>query len=854
MSERKEINKSSLGFFSGRLSTVTIFIVLNGFILATLAFLLVRLTTNDMKMMDAVAATRDISQMTEQVAGDIQRKSTILASLYAAYDAGKLDEATLRAKTNQISMGPAATGTLPDGSGYVWMTDKGHWQFDSLSPQTASLKSFDPLIGYPDYDLFKDVIDTLGIAKPRYLSGMDWKALQSDKGSPLGKLAVKTRLADGGMGVLILSIPKGRIFGEMLGSKQEQISHVVVKDAETGELIIDIGDTSGESVFSKSTQVHNLLLIGDRHLDISFSVKPVRVSRYIDMAPLGGAVLVLLMSVLAAILAQRNQRQNKKLAEMSETLEDAHHELQSKKSERDKLLHALRKSERENRAIVNSVSDVIFETDEAGKIVFLNETWKRMTQRDVQDTRGKSLFDMLQPSDQARHRDMFEELVRGVRQAYREEARFDVGNGIYKPVELAFSMLRMAEDKSIRVVGTITDIEKRRRAETALRAAEHRFRSIFENSISGIYQTSPDGHILNANPALAEILGYSSPEDLILSVTDIGNQIYTDQADRENFVSKLLFEGRILGFESQVRRKDGRVIWITENARVVHSEKGGVAYYEGNISDITERKQSEEALRQARTQAEMSERSRMDFLSNMSHELRTPLNAVIGFSEIIKDELLGPVGVKEYKEYAYDIYNSGNNLLRVISEILEFSKIASGNRELNISSFRLAKAIKSCLVIMGSRIQQSGIDLVVNLPEDLPEVLAEELGIKQVMLNLLSNAVKFTDRGGRIEIAAAVQPDGQMFIDVIDTGIGMNKEDVKRAMEPFAKLDMSFSGMKEGTGLGLTIAESIMKLHSGELTLISEKGAGTTARIIIPAFRVLREHNVPDAQHLKVVK
>ncbi len=565
----------------------------------------------------------------------------------------------------------------------------------------------------------------------------------------------------------------------------------------------------------------------------------------ITMSPWVALTGLLALTFTGAFVAEKKYRQDQKIAEMSKTLEGAHHELQTRISERDKLFHELRKSERDHRAVINSVSDVIFETDENGRIVFVNETWKRLTGRETKETHGKLLFSMLEAGERTRQREMFEQFVRGERQAYRSEARLDMGHNLFRSVELTFSMMRMTEDKSVRIVGTMTDIEQRHRAEMALREAEQRYRTIFENSISGIYQSLPEGRYISVNPALAEILGYASPEDLIERVMDIDHQIYVHPESRREFTQKLLFEGRLSGVESEVFRKDGTKIWIMENARVVRSDKGGVEYYEGSVWDITENKAAEEAMRNARIQAEISSRSRMEFLANMSHELRTPLNAVIGFSEIIKNEVMGPLGSPSYKEYAQDIYESGSQLLKIITEILEVSKIETGNRELRITSMKVTPAIRSCLSIMAPRIEQSGVEVTMNLPESLPDLLAEELGFKQIMLNLVGNAIKFTEKGGKVIVSARMENDGSMVIDVTDTGIGMTEEEVKKAMQPFSKVDMSFSGMKAGTGLGLTIVDSLVRLHGGQFRLISQKGEGTIARIVMPASHVLQKNVTP---------
>jgi two-component system, cell cycle sensor histidine kinase PleC len=206
---------------------------------------------------------------------------------------------------------------------------------------------------------------------------------------------------------------------------------------------------------------------------------------------------------------------------------------------------------------------------------------------------------------------------------------------------------------------------------------------------------------------------------------------------------------------------------------------------------------------------------------------------------------MGPLGTATYKEYAQDIYDSGNYLLKIISEILEVSKIETGNRELNQTNFPLIRAMKSCMTIMAARIEQSGVAVTVQVPDDLPQVLAEELGMKQVLLNLIGNAVKFTPRGGSVSVSARVEEGGgELVIEVADTGIGMTPAEIAKAMQPFGKVDGNFSTMKEGTGLGLTIVDSLVRLHGGRFELNSRKGEGTVARVILPATRVMRASNV----------
>lgn len=804
-----------------------------------------------MKMAEMRRVTRDIVQMTDNAIRATERSVTALAHFYAEVGEKSQDEvADYYSVPQLLTEGGASLGMV------IWATDKNVWYMEDLAGKTR-VHEYRANIGWPSYRDLMNVMASLPYGHVGYIYRGAWPVFSqpvSDPGQAPLALVTKIRLPQGGTGVLLAMTTPESILGRLWSERQDDISRVTIRSRESGHVLFDkrFHIQSGVMELAPET-VTDTLQLGGQYWELRFDMRPSGVATAIGASPWIAVVVTLLVTMLVMVSVERRQRQEKKLDEMSRTLKGAHSELQNRISERDQLFHALRKSERENRAVINSVSDVIFETDETGKIVFLNETWKRITHAEVADTVGQSLFQLIDPADQLKQKEMFEELVRGERQAYRIETRLAVGHDSYKPVEIAFSMLRMAEDKTIRVVGTITDIEKRRRAEAAMRQAEQRFRSIVENSVSGIYQLSPEGKFLSANPALAEILGYDSPADLIDSVNDIGADVYANPEDRKVFVDKLLFEGRVTGVETEVIRKDGKKIWIMENARVVRSEKGKVEYFEGSIWDVTERKLAEDAMRDARLQAEISSRTRMEFLANMSHELRTPLNAVIGFAEIIKDEVMGKLGVPVYKEYAQDIYDSGNHLLKIISEILEVSKIDTGNRELAVTNFRLARALKSCMTIMSSRVDQAKVSVRISLPEDLPEILAEELGIKQIMLNLIGNAIKFTPEGGSVDVTARVDnATGEMQIDVTDTGIGMSEDEIKKAMQPFGKVDNNFSTMKAGTGLGLTIVESLVGLHGGRFQLISEKGKGTTARVILPPFRVLRPQQ-DDAGHLKVV-
>jgi PAS domain S-box-containing protein len=384
-------------------------------------------------------------------------------------------------------------------------------------------------------------------------------------------------------------------------------------------------------------------------------------------------------------------------------------------------------------------------------------------------------------------------------------------------------------------------IDQHYRTAAALGESERKYRDIYENAIEGIFQTSPDGRMLSANPALARIYGYETPDEVLQALQDVSQQLYVDATRRTEFVRQLERQEVIYSFESEIMRKDGKLIWIDETARAVRDSAGRLLYYEGKVEDITERKAADQAMRMAKEQADFANRAKTEFLANMSHELRTPLNAVIGFSEIIKGEMFGPVGRPEYVEYARDIHDSGRLLLELINDILDMSKIEAGKKELQDSIIDIGRVALSSVRLVHPRAELGCVAIEVELPPDLPTVRAEELSMKQIVTNLLTNAVKFTPEGGKVLLSAKVEADGQMAMSVADTGIGIAPEDMDKALAPFGQIESSLSNKTQGTGLGLPLAKALVHLHGGTLTLESTRGSGTTVTIRLPADRVNRQ-------------
>jgi signal transduction histidine kinase len=254
-------------------------------------------------------------------------------------------------------------------------------------------------------------------------------------------------------------------------------------------------------------------------------------------------------------------------------------------------------------------------------------------------------------------------------------------------------------------------------------------------------------------------------------------------------------------------------------------------------SDITDLKESERKLIQARSQAEMANHAKSEFLANMSHELRTPLNAIIGFSEIIAHELFGPLDNEKYLDYMKDIHQSSLHLLSIINDVLDMSKIEAGKLELSKEPLNIRHLIGEVVRMMRERADSRGIELVTKLAEGEVEIWADERAIKQIFLNLLSNAIKFSRDGGEVCIRAVSAKPGLVVVEFEDHGIGMNEEELERALQPFGQAKPSTTRNYGGTGLGLPITKGLIEAHGGKLAIESRAGQGTTARISLPTER-----------------
>ncbi|MHA1536413.1 MAG: sensor histidine kinase [Alphaproteobacteria bacterium] len=364
-----------------------------------------------------------------------------------------------------------------------------------------------------------------------------------------------------------------------------------------------------------------------------------------------------------------------------------------------------------------------------------------------------------------------------------------------------------------------------------------------------VYAEGPEGSLSPPNVvsfgAVLLVLGYyvfvsirlllSTAAALITSILYIAAQIHLggSSAIDAGMEASLLVGCNALGFSMlyrlQVLRR--REYMVLQDARDANRRLRAKSRELNNLARTHAR---------SRDEAVLADRSKSEFLAHMSHELRSPLNAILGFAEIMKKQIFGPIEPVRYLDYVEDIHASGSHLIAVINDILDLSKSESGKFELNETSVSLPATIEASLRLVGGRAADGSVRLSNESPTDLPEIRADERRLLQILINLLTNAVDFTPAGGCVSVGGAVREDGKLALWVADTGEGIAKSDIPRILEAYGQADVSRDRQGKGTGLGLPIAKSMMEQHGGTLDVDSAVGEGTTVMLVFPGERLLR--------------
>jgi PAS domain S-box-containing protein len=478
----------------------------------------------------------------------------------------------------------------------------------------------------------------------------------------------------------------------------------------------------------------------------------------------------------------------------------------------------------------------VFETDAKGKWTLANDAWVRMSGLSAEESLGDGWKKRVHEADFAGVEEAWNVAV-SAGSVFARSFRLVTPDGTLRQVAARTASVTAAGTTGF--LGVIEDLTERRRAEEAVKSSAVCLRSVVEAVMEGVVLLNQQGAVISWNRSAEAMFGY--PESEAVGKTVLALFAPDEQAGLRNTLAQAAREEalhtphtrNVLGL-----RRDGKTFPVEIALSAWRSGEAGdtaaETFYTATIRDVSQFTQAED-MRREKEMAEEANRAKSQFMANMSHELRTPLNAIIGFSEILHDRTFGDLNNKQ-ERYIDNILNSGRHLLQLINDILDLTKIEAGSVEMEYVAFPLAVAVGNVESLTRALAAKKNLAMEIDLPADLPVVIADQAKLKQVLYNLVTNAVKFTPEGGQIKVVASAEEGGKLLhVAVADTGIGINPEDQERIFREFEQIDNSYARSQQGTGLGLALARRFVEMHGGRLWVESEgEGKGSTFRFVIP--------------------
>ena len=492
--------------------------------------------------------------------------------------------------------------------------------------------------------------------------------------------------------------------------------------------------------------------------------------------------------------------------------------LQKELDERKRTEQALRYSEEKFSKAFQSTQMLMTIEDSHNKLVDANKAFLDGFGYDRDDIIGHSVSELNVFYDQVDIQRLRQELQeKGVLKDF--EMRFRRKSGEVGYIILSSESFYVDDNEYILTSGL--DITERKRA-------EENYRSIFNNSIDGIFQSTDDGRFITVNPAMARIYGYDSPEDMLQSINNIGTQVYVDSGQRNDVRQRLSAGERIVGYETLDYRKDGSTFWASTTAQAVRDDNGRVLYYEGTVEDVTPRKQAEMEREKLITDLEAKNTELERFTYTVSHDLKSPLVTINGFLGYLEQDAASG-NMERLKKDTQRIQEAVNKMQRLLSELLELSRIGRMMNAPQITSFD--GLVRDALEIVQGRLNERNVQIRVQ--PNLSAVFGDKPRLVEVMQNLLDNAAKYMgdQPEPRIEIGQRGDEQGKPVFYVKDNGMGVASEYHERIFGLFNKLDAK----SEGTGVGLALVKRIIEVHEGRIWIESELGQGATFLFTLPS-------------------
>jgi PAS domain S-box-containing protein len=470
--------------------------------------------------------------------------------------------------------------------------------------------------------------------------------------------------------------------------------------------------------------------------------------------------------------------------------------------------------------------------DENGIITYVNAKLCELWGYDSEDLIGRSLLDFV---DAENRRTLLSQL--GQRRLGEQTPYEIVWQGREGRVVQTKMSPKPVFDGDGNYVGSfavITDLTELKAVQVALEREKRKFELLCENLPYGVVLVGKDGKFQYANPAFRQITAYNIEEIPLGKVWF--ERAFPDPVLREEVISAWKQDLKSSVSEA-ARPRTFQVRCGDSSDKLIHFRPVQISNGDHVMTceDVTQRERAQEELVEAKNAAESANRAKSEFLANMSHEFRTPLNAIIGFAEILEDQLFGPLNEVQTK-HAIHIVESGHHLLQLVTQILDLSKIESGGMHLELSHVNVVEMLENSIAVMKQRALRQNLVSELKIDPEIGNmtILADELKLKQVILNLLSNAVKFTPEGGNV-LVKAQRVEDELIISVCDSGIGIDPSDTSLIFKAFEQVDSTLSRRHQGTGLGLALARKLIAMHGGRIWVESEgPGQGSTFRFAIP--------------------
>lgn len=480
------------------------------------------------------------------------------------------------------------------------------------------------------------------------------------------------------------------------------------------------------------------------------------------------------------------------------------------------------------RPFLDLSSDLLIMSREDGALAQINDQFTALLGYALEDLQGRNFLDLVHPEDRASVRTAMQNMYRG-----------DEGSIIHVECRIITNQARVCwmEWKHRKVDGKIysagRDVTSVKRHEQALMQRERQLSEAEAIGRMGHWHWSLGQQDIRFSDEIYRIFGVS-PSKFRPTLDSVNAMLHRRDAGRMMQVfQRAIIEQNDHEIDFRVMTPSGETRHVKCQGRCEFDGHGEVTGLYGIMQDVTQTMAHEHDLMQAKEAAERAYSAKSQFLANMSHELRTPLNAIIGFSEMIQQQLLGPIGNEKYLDYIKGIRESGEHLLELITDILDMSKLEAGKYELDVEEINLAKTIRLAIHMIEGRALESSIKISLRMPDEHMHIIADRRAVMQIMLNLLSNAVKFSHENGKIDVEC-IGRDGFVSIRVKDHGVGIPAHKLPTITNPFEQVANQYSRGHEGSGLGLSITKELTELHGGALHIESQVDVGTTVTVRLP--------------------